>query len=746
MNHFHPRRARMRAALAAVIAATAVFPAAAGAATITDFKAGPVPSYNNGAGVPFIPAPAPAGPSAPTGNPGTATISADTNCTYGEVQTGLFVTESTPTWQGQGPAPALGTTTSNVRAVYSTAGPDKPLTLSTQAGAYSDYCVAFRTTAAGHPHPSQGGERAKQTIVELPVGVAAAIDPQAKCSEADFKRHRDPEDYAPNTCARNTQVGTAMIRLRVPAPVTPLTPDGSTVRDSPGRVYALETPANQAARFGVVLLGGSRLVDGTAFGGNSNVQIPDRQTKFAIDVSQAGVATIALLNATDDLGVFVPNSGGTQANGAPCAPGAICTIPIQLHGAAFRFWGEASKHPHKANPADAAEAPTLMATDFLRMPTTCQKDLTSKLTVVPYTAGDSPLRGAFALYPGEKAQAEAAQSAVATSNAVRLTGCEALPFNPTFKADLVGDTAKGNHVGLNIAIDVPEGNDDLGATRITLPDGVVSDLDNVKNSCLPADFVAIKCAPETIIGNVTATLSGIDADVVKGDIHMVRVEGQTLPALGFNFKGRLPLRLSGMSQIDSNGRIVNTFVDLPSIPQRTLRVALAGGPKSILRISTARCAVSAFDAQLTSQNGKAVSFKQRTRCDAEFRATLKRADTSRPYLNFNGAGATGKKIKSLRLTLPPGVTIRRGNTNKRTKVSALEETVTKNTSRRRIGKKLLRISIPQTGSNGLKLLTRSKLLITSKKFRKRDDSPNLLARIVYTDGTKTEVRVPLERD
>ncbi len=726
------RGARWRSAFVATAVVAMTVPASAGALTITSLKAGPVAPYSNPAALPFIPASS--GPvAAPT--PGASTLTADTNCAYGVVQPAIFVPDSITTYPGSGAPPAASA--SNARPVYNTDAPDTPLVQTTgTAGAFSDFCVAFRSTAAGTP---TAGERVKDNLLELPVGVTAGIDATVKCSEEAFGRHKP--NFDPITCPPQSIVGTAMVRLKVPAPVSPLTPDGTAVRDSPGRLYALETPAGQAARFGVGLVGGSRAVDLDGPGPGGNYAVADRATKFAIDVSQNGSATIGLLNQTDELAKVVPNAGGN-----PDGKGNN-VVPIQLQGGAFRFWGSADAHPHGTsgtNPAAPWAANTKMATNFLRMPTTCSKDLTTKLTVNPYTAASASDVSWLAGDPAYYATATSSSAEFST----RLTGCESLPFDPSASIELTGDTKPGAHPGLKFSAVVPDGQEDLGGTTVVLPTGVATDLANVQNGCAPAVFLAGGCAADQIIGKVTAEISGVDSGQVGGDVYKVRVEGQTLPALGLALKGRFPLRVAGESRIDPSGRIINTFKDLPAFPQRALNLELFGGEKGLLQIppnAVDICAVSSYDVTLVGQNGKSKTVSRPTTCGEKFRASIKGADTRRPYIHFSGAGATGKKVQSIRLTLPKGLTIAKNRIRSGSKIDKLELTVTGRTTRVRISKKSMRFSIPKPGSNGLRILTRKGTLNTSAKFRKRDNDMSVVARVVYTDGTKSNTTLPLER-
>lgn len=660
MKHLSLRRARTARALLAVVAAALAVPAGASAdIPITSFKAGPVAAYSHQSGLPLT--------SGALGN------SQDTGCAYG---TSFSLPPAPQT------APFINTT-----------APDTPLQLSTQAGATTDYCVAFRLNP-GHPAT---GEDINNSVVELPVGTLAEIDKAAKCSVSTFNR----ESPARALCPTNTQIGTAQAQLDIYNPALPA--PGIVTRDSPGRIYALDTPSTDAALLGVALL--SDAATGA-------------ETKFLIHVTQQGSPTVGLINKTDTLSKEV----------LAVAPSTFAPIAIKAN--ALRFWGAADAHKH----VDSTFSPASFgqpAANFFRVGTTCFTPQVTKLTVNPYT---------------DNASNASSKPTSASSTPYTLTGCENLPFNPTFNAQLTGETNPGGHPGLSIQIKSPEGDQDLGATKITLPLGVATDLSRIQNACPQATFEADQCTDATIIGAVKATLSGINDDVVSGVVHMVKVEGKTLPALGFDFNGRLPLRISGVSDIDSQGRIVNTFSNLPSIPQRSLDVTLLGGSRGILQLpNTTKCQTSAFDATLTSQNGWTKSFSLPKTCAEQLTARLEKADTKKPTLHFGGAGATGKKIQKLKLTFPSGVTVNKNKSQSGITVKNLDKEVTGDVKRSRLSKKELSFTIPKPGSNGLTIITRTGTLAASSKFTKREDAITVDARIVYTDGSKVTVKVPLTR-
>jgi hypothetical protein len=564
--------------------------------------------------------------------------------------------------------------------------------LSTQAGATTDYCISFAT----NPGDVGNGGDIHDTLVQLPVGTLASIDLAAKCTEAQF--NRDSPTLAANTCPGASQVGTALAQI-----IQPTGPGTQATTPAPGRIYALDTPDGKAAKFGVALL--------------ASATAPYPETKFEITVSQLGDPAIGLQNQTDTLAKTVPSAS---------YPGG--KAPIAIAGTSLRFWGSASAHVHAASPLTGNNTPTTMAADFFRVGTTCQTDQTVSLTVNPYTDVDP-----------------AATPSNATTT-YKLTGCDALPFNPTFSAGLTGDTSPGAHPGLDINITVPEGDEDLGGTKITTPIGIATDLTRVQNPCPLATFQAGTCGDATIVGTVKATLSGINADVVTGNVQQVKIEGQTLPALGLDFKGRLPLRIVGQTTIDPASRLVNSFINTPSIPQRSLSISLYGGDKGILQLpKSSACTRSAYEAIITGQNGKTKSFYQGTVCPEQLTARLDNGSKTRPTLNVSGSLATGKKASSIRITLPKGLTIAKNKSQSGLKFDKFEAAVTGKPTKARINASQFRFSIPKPGSNVFRILTKTNTLVATKTFAKSKAAVTVDARIVYLDGSKATIKIPLTR-
>ncbi len=95
---------------------------------------------------------------------------------------------------------------------------------------------------------------------------------------------------------------------------------------------------------------------------------------------------------------------------------------------------------------------------------------------------------------GYRSLITADSGAVATlDGTMSFSGCEALPFNPTLKAQITGENKPGGHPGMYVRLDSPVGDVALKTATVTLPEGVSTDPKNLQAVCSRADFDAVRC-------------------------------------------------------------------------------------------------------------------------------------------------------------------------------------------------------------------------------------------------------------
>lgn len=256
------------------------------------------------------------------------------------------------------------------------------------------------------------------------------------------------------------------------------------------------------------------------------------------------------------------------------------------------------------------------------------------------------------------------QTAAPTAD-VTYTGCADLPFEPGFEAKLSGETGPLGHPQLDVTMTPRAGDSNLKGVRVVLPQGVATDLKNLKAVCSVDAFQSGTCGDETKVGNVSATVS-ITNDVITGSVHLVRIEGTALPGLGLNLTGRYAVRLLSTVKIDKDKRLVTEFASIPDLPMRSVHLTVAGGAKSPLQLSSIACtADTAWQATLASQGGKTRQVDIPVPCakKADPKQTL--TWSAKTGLKVTLTSPTGLKIKSAKVTLPTGFKLKKGKTLKK---------------------------------------------------------------------------------
>ncbi len=244
------------------------------------------------------------------------------------------------------------------------------------------------------------------------------------------------------------------------------------------------------------------------------------------------------------------------------------------------------------------------------------------------------------------------QGAAATpGGSVSYTGCAQLPFAPKLGAILTGDNRPSGHPGMYVVLTSPAGDVGMRSATVTLPDGVVVDLANARNTCTVAQFNAASCPSAAKIGSATAEVT-IVPEQLRGSIYMVAIPGKSLPGLGLDFGGRYAQRVLSTVQTDKDSRLVTTFDAIPDLPLRRLVIDVASSPRSPLQISeTSPCdAKSGWQGRFTGQGGQTATSTSGLQCAAVPRSQL----SERRGLSLRLFDLGTRKLQSLKVTLPKG--------------------------------------------------------------------------------------------
>ncbi|MBJ7472660.1 MAG: hypothetical protein JHD16_15240, partial [Solirubrobacteraceae bacterium] len=327
------------------------------------------------------------------------------------------------------------------------------------------------------------------------------------------------------------------------------------------------------------------------------------------------------------------------------------------------------------------------------------------------------------------------QTAAPTSD-VTYTGCADLPFQPGFEAKLSGETGPRGHPQLDVTMTPRAGDSNLKGAKVVLPVGISTDLNNLKNVCPLDAFNAGTCAENTVVGKVSVQVA-ITNDVIGGTVHLVRVEGTTLPGLGMNITGRYAQRVLSTVKIDKDSRVITEFAAIPDLPLRRLDLSVTGGAKSPLQVSPAACkADTAWNVTLTGQGGKTHQVNQAVKCDALNVAKQAVTWSRKTGLKLTLTAPTGKTLKSAKITLPKGFKIKSGKTRRQN----LKVAVSGGKAKSKISSSSLAIVGSGAGPTKVTFTLKTKGYSLPKSYKnklKKGKKIKLKSRIVLSDGKVT---------
>jgi hypothetical protein len=190
---------------------------------------------------------------------------------------------------------------------------------------------------------------------------------------------------------------------------------------------------------------------------------------------------------------------------------------------------------------------------FMRNPTSCTPK-TSSFSAVPYSGAT----GSFQTAPFVP------------------TGCENLPFSPTFSARMgsPGQNAVLGKPPVSSVIEQDAGEAGLAEAKVLLPPDLGVDVAQLNEICALDAFNAAACPAHTVIGSAFAT-SPLLTQPLTGPVTLV--QGAALPDIGLNLAGPLSLNLHGTLNIAGSV----TFSGLPDIPISHFELNFVGGPDGL---------------------------------------------------------------------------------------------------------------------------------------------------------------------
>jgi hypothetical protein len=520
------------------------------------------------------------------------------------------------------PGSAVGTTakpaaTSATPASCETSGEGGPFGICSVDGQYTDN--------AGNPFTQAGGHPGDVSV------------------QVQFNHHldTDPEDEF-------VEFGAGQV------------PDGETVKDvltiTPPGLIGNPTPLPKCT------------TEQLAGGGKGNPLGLGNEPTCPID-SQVGLVTLET-NLTFEVGASfplynmqarpsVPASFGFQVTGSPIILDATLrsdgdygitvssrNIPeaLRLWEIDATFWGVPADPSHDAQRCDYGGTGFLNACDgelaqgphpaglppvaFLRMPTRCTQPGEGLETSVSVDTWENP--GAFVT---DGFTSHLPPSFPEAPGPVQgTTGCEQVPFDPSFSATPVSPAHAGSPSGFRFELSMPQSNDpngigeaDLRSVKVTLPAGVrvspssangLSACSEAQIGFLGAGFAEPNpirfnqdeptCPDASKLGTVTVSTPLLEKPL-EGTVYLAAPHENpfgSLLALYLVVKGPgVIVKLPGRVELDpSTGQITTSFQDTPQLPFSDLAVDLDAGPRAALTLPTA-CGTYTTHALLTSWSG-----------------------------------------------------------------------------------------------------------------------------------------------
>jgi hypothetical protein len=233
----------------------------------------------------------------------------------------------------------------------------------------------------------------------------------------------------------------------------------------------------------------------------------------------------------------------------------------------------------------------------------------------------------------------------AVSNLFQASHCADLAFKPRLGLRLTGrkQVRTGKHPGIRALVrqnGIPEAG--IEKAEVRLPKSLALDVDNAQALCEFADGtkpdLENHCPKGSIVGRAKAT-SPLLNDPLAGNVYFVKNvridpdtgnEIRTLPMIVVALRGEIAVNLKGESNTTKDGKLVNTFDNVPDAPVSQFNLNIKGGKNGILAVTRTRrslinlCAKPKShiaEADMDAQNGRRRDFDVRMKTPCSKRQT-----------------------------------------------------------------------------------------------------------------------------
>ena len=231
------------------------------------------------------------------------------------------------------------------------------------------------------------------------------------------------------------------------------------------------------------------------------------------------------------------------------------------------------------------------------------------------------------------------------TNPFQASGCAALPFKPKLTLALTGkkQTKTGKHPGVKAKV-TQTGIGEAGIEKavVRLPKSLALDPDNAQALCEfedgTKDDIEKHCPKGSIVGRARATTPLLN-DPLVGNVYFVKNirtdaktgnQIRTLPMIMVALRGEIAINLKGESNTTKDGKLVNTFDNVPDAPVSQFNLNIRGGKNGILAVTRTRrslinlCArpkSHIAEADMDGQNGRRRDFDVRMKTPCSKRQT-----------------------------------------------------------------------------------------------------------------------------